>query len=68
MFTTTATTSTVLSVGVNHGGNICADCGTLHKEIFEFTKVKSGRLRGKEWESIVKPVIERWGLFVDTYV
>lgn len=42
--------------------------GAVHKEIFAFTRVKSGSLMGKEWESVVKPVIEKWGLFVETYM
>jgi hypothetical protein len=38
------------------------DCtgGTTHKEIFAFTRIESG----KEWESVVRPVIEKWSKFV----
>ncbi|KDQ31728.1 hypothetical protein PLEOSDRAFT_1110929 [Pleurotus ostreatus PC15] len=46
----------------------CPDCGQLHKEIFEFKRVKKGRYKNKEWELIVKPVIEKWGAFVESYV
>jgi hypothetical protein len=42
--------------------------GAVHKEIFEFRRVEKGRYKGKEWESIVKPVIEKWGGFVEGYV
>lgn len=42
---------------------LCADCGTLHKEIFPFKRLK-GHRKGKEWELVVQPVIERWGNFV----
>ncbi|PPR02199.1 hypothetical protein CVT24_011426 [Panaeolus cyanescens] len=46
----------------------CADCGSMHKEIFEFQRWTRGRNQGKEWELVVKPVIERWGRFVELYV
>lgn len=46
----------------------CADCGTKHKEIFEFQRWGAGPNKAKEWEKIVKPVIERWGKFVELYV
>ncbi|KAI0781356.1 hypothetical protein BD413DRAFT_463208 [Trametes elegans] len=50
----------------------CPDCklgtgGTVHKEIFTFRRAK-GRYKGKEWEEIVRPVIEKWGGFVEAYV
>ncbi|KAF8894506.1 hypothetical protein BD779DRAFT_1501481 [Infundibulicybe gibba] len=47
----------------------CSDCGAVHKEIFEFQRMgKGGKSDGKEWESIVKPVVEKWGAFVDHFV
>ncbi|KAJ7221751.1 hypothetical protein GGX14DRAFT_532522 [Mycena pura] len=49
-------------------GPKCPDCGTQHKEIFTFTRVKKGLYKGKEWEGIVKPVVERWSNFVEEYV
>ena len=39
----------------------------MHKEIFSFLRAKKGEFKGREWEGIVKPVIEKWGLFVETY-
>ncbi|KAI0747627.1 hypothetical protein C8Q80DRAFT_1167804 [Daedaleopsis nitida] len=45
----------------------CPDCNAVHKEIFSFPRAK-GRYKGKEWEEIVKPVIEKWGGFVAAYV
>ncbi|KAL1677029.1 hypothetical protein EV122DRAFT_215066 [Schizophyllum commune] len=54
--------------GMGNGGGKCVDCGQIHKEIFEFVRVRKGKYKGKEWESIVKPVIEKWGAFVDAYV
>jgi hypothetical protein len=27
-----------------------------------------GRYKGKEWEKIVKPVVEKWGGFVEAYL
>ena len=41
--------------------------GAVHKEIFSFPRAKKGQFKGKEWEEIVKPVIAKWGLFVETY-
>lgn len=38
----------------------------MHKEIFTFTKVQKGKLKGREWDKVVQPVIERWGKFVET--
>jgi len=54
----------------NHNGDkkACSDCGCVHKEIFEFEKIKKGRYKGKEYELIVKPIIEKWGGFVDDFV
>ncbi|KAF7305066.1 hypothetical protein MKEN_01221600 [Mycena kentingensis (nom. inval.)] len=49
-------------------GPPCPDCGTQHKEIFTFTRIKKGALKGKEWEGIVKPVVERWAHFVEQHV
>ena len=46
----------------------CADCGSVHKEIFEFKRWRRGAMSGKEWEQVVKPVIERWGKFVELYL
>ncbi|KAJ6608628.1 hypothetical protein B0H10DRAFT_2067458 [Mycena sp. CBHHK59/15] len=49
-------------------GPKCPDCGTQHKEIFTFTRVKKAPYKSKEWEGIVKPIIERWGQFVEEHV
>lgn len=62
------TTTSVSAVNIVGTGQPCADCGAAHKEIFELKKVTRGRHKGKEWDDVVKPVIERWGLFVNTYV
>lgn len=45
----------------------CCPGGQVHQEIFEFTRIKSGKYKGREFELIVKPVIERWGKFIDEY-
>jgi len=47
--------------------DLCLSGGTTHKEIFTFRKVKKGKLKGKEWESIVQPVILKWGEYVNKY-
>ncbi|KAG8217257.1 hypothetical protein J3R82DRAFT_5349 [Butyriboletus roseoflavus] len=45
----------------------CLDCGVVHREIFAFPRPAQGRYKGKEWDLIVKPVIEKWGSFVKEY-
>ena len=42
--------------------------GTIHKEIFEFVRFEKGPYKGKEWEEVVKRVIDDWGEFVKNYV
>ena len=56
------------SKGENGSPQPCIDCGSIHKEIFEFRRWKQGRNKGKEWDNLVKPVVERWGKFVELYV
>jgi Meiotically up-regulated gene 113 len=41
---------------------------TKHQEIFSFERVMEGRYEGKEWEDIVKTVIEKWGGFVEGFL
>ncbi|TFK76560.1 hypothetical protein BDN72DRAFT_885262 [Pluteus cervinus] len=61
--------STLVKDGISAGKRApCADCGQMHKEIFEFSRLEKGKNKAKEWEVIVKPVIERWGRFVDLYL
>ncbi|KIJ63265.1 hypothetical protein HYDPIDRAFT_92498 [Hydnomerulius pinastri MD-312] len=45
----------------------CTDCGKVHKEIFTFRLAEDGKYKGAEWQKLVKPVIERWGRFVEEY-
>ncbi|KAJ8592616.1 hypothetical protein M405DRAFT_732918 [Rhizopogon salebrosus TDB-379] len=45
----------------------CPDCGTIHREIFAFPRPEKGRYKRREWELLVKPVIEKWGKFVSEY-
>ncbi|EDR10966.1 uncharacterized protein LACBIDRAFT_316008 [Laccaria bicolor S238N-H82] len=52
----------------NSNARPCPDCRSVHKEIFEFERWKRGKNTGKEWELVVKPVVERWGKFVELYV
>ncbi|CAE7113759.1 unnamed protein product [Rhizoctonia solani] len=46
----------------------CPDCGAVHKEIFTLERVASGKMKGREWEDVVQPIIEKWGKFVTEYV
>ncbi|KIK11410.1 hypothetical protein PISMIDRAFT_496835 [Pisolithus microcarpus 441] len=41
--------------------------GVVHREIFSFRRPNGGKYEGREWEGIVKPVIEKWGRFVKEY-
>jgi hypothetical protein len=43
---------------MSHAGN------QTHKEIFAFRRPDTGKYKGREWDLIVKPVIEKWGRFV----
>ncbi|KAG8765087.1 hypothetical protein FRC20_007324 [Serendipita sp. 405] len=54
-------------VDVSMSGKPCPDCGRIHREIFTFPKAK-GKLENAEWEKIVLPVIQTWGLFVEQYL
>ena len=38
--------------------------GAVHQEIFKF-KSMSGRNKGKEYELLVKPVVAKWGEFLE---
>ncbi|KAF8610511.1 hypothetical protein BDV93DRAFT_431466 [Ceratobasidium sp. AG-I] len=49
-------------------GKPCPDCSAVHKEIFTFERATSGKIKGREWESVVQPIIEKWGAFVTEYV
>ena len=42
--------------------------GRVHKEIFSFARAQDGPYKKKEWDLIVKPVIEKWGSFVEQFV
>lgn len=62
-------------------GRVCLDCkplfsgclhvltlspgGKTHKEIFTFAKM-TGDYENREWDLIVRPVIEKWGMFVES--
>ncbi|QRV86156.1 hypothetical protein RhiJN_14174 [Ceratobasidium sp. AG-Ba] len=46
----------------------CPDCGAVHKEIFTLERATSGKLKDREWEAVVQPIIEKWGSFVKEYV
>ncbi|KAG8684214.1 hypothetical protein FRC09_015542, partial [Ceratobasidium sp. 395] len=46
----------------------CPDCGAVHKEIFTLERATSGKIKGREWEKVVQPIIEKWGSFVKEYV
>src|SRR5258708_13779603 len=50
----------------SNSGKPSVDCGSVHKEIFEFKLWKRGN--GRECDSLVEPVIERVGKFVNLSV
>ncbi|KAL5511914.1 hypothetical protein ACEPAH_5132 [Sanghuangporus vaninii] len=45
----------------------CHLCLKVHKEIFPFIRPEDGPYKGLEWEKIVKPVIRKWGRFLNKY-
>lgn len=49
-------------------GQPCSDCGSVHKEIFAFGRFPAGPYQSREWDALVKQVIEGWGRFVEEYV
>ncbi|KAL4065266.1 hypothetical protein J3A83DRAFT_4100116 [Scleroderma citrinum] len=62
-----STASSVLSSAKRAPDHWCADCNIRHVEIFSFRRPENGRYKGREWDLIVKPVIEKWGKFVKEY-
>ncbi|KAF9244259.1 hypothetical protein BU15DRAFT_42400 [Melanogaster broomeanus] len=42
-------------------------CGTIHKEIFTFQRPGQGQYKEMEWQLIVRPVIKKWGKFMEEY-
>jgi hypothetical protein len=36
----------------------------VHKEIFTFAKM-TGEFENREWEKVVWPIMEKWGMFVE---
>lgn len=42
--------------------------GTVHKEIFEFERIMTGPYKGKEWDAIVRKVVNEWGEFVSRHI
>ncbi|KAF5372994.1 hypothetical protein D9758_001597 [Tetrapyrgos nigripes] len=57
-------------LGLGNGGGYapCKDCGSIHKEIFQFARFGKGRNEGREWELVVKAVCEGWTNFVKDFV
>ncbi|CAE6498252.1 unnamed protein product [Rhizoctonia solani] len=45
----------------------CPDCKKIHRKIFVLERAMSGELKGREWELVVKPIIEKWGNFVTAH-
>ncbi|KAL5533388.1 hypothetical protein ACEPAF_5164 [Sanghuangporus sanghuang] len=45
----------------------CRLCMKVHKEIFPFIRPEDGPYKSLEWEKIVKPVIRKWGRFLNKY-
>ena len=42
--------------------------GSIHREIFTFVRPLKGRYKAKEWDNLVRPVIEKWGKFVNQHM
>ncbi|KAJ8473449.1 hypothetical protein ONZ45_g16290 [Pleurotus djamor] len=50
--------------GTKSASSSCIDCGQAHMEIFDFARPKHSKLKNKEWETLVLPVIQKWGRFI----
>ena len=48
--------------------NLLITGGSVHREIFTFSKAAKGKYKGKEWDLIVQPAIAKWGKFVEQHV
>ncbi|GHJ84217.1 hypothetical protein NliqN6_0619 [Naganishia liquefaciens] len=48
-----------------HTGRPCPDCSTMHREIFAIPRRGTGIGEGKEYETVVRPVIWRWQRFIE---
>ncbi|KIM79370.1 hypothetical protein PILCRDRAFT_10497 [Piloderma croceum F 1598] len=46
----------------------CSDCHKVHREIFTLDGIKCGINKDSEWDLIVRPIIVRWGAFVEAHV
>lgn len=40
----------------------------MHKEIFSFERFPPGKRKGQEWELVVRPILKKWGKFVEEHV
>ncbi|KAF9244252.1 hypothetical protein BU15DRAFT_42145 [Melanogaster broomeanus] len=45
----------------------CIGCGTVHQEIFTFQRPEEGQYKEMEWQLIIRPVIKKWGKFMEEY-
>jgi len=42
--------------------------GKKHREIFTFQKASEGELEGREYELVIRPIIEKWVKFVQEHM
>lgn len=42
--------------------------GTVHREIFSFSRIEGNQFKAREWDDLVRPVIKKWGRFVKEHM
>ena len=48
--------------------SFCGEGGTKHREIFTFQRATDGELKGREYELVIRPIIEKWVKFVQEHM
>jgi hypothetical protein len=48
--------------------NFCWAGGKKHQEIFTFQRAAEGELKGREYELVIRPIIEKWVKFVQEHM
>lgn len=47
---------------------LCLAGGQKHQEIFTFQRPTEGELKGREYELVIRPIIEKWVQFVQEHM
>lgn len=47
---------------------LCLAGGKKHQEIFTFQRATEGELKGREYELVIRPIIEKWVQFAQEHM